>query len=70
MFQPSQRVRVDLSNMTLQGVHFSENVREAPGMIVRPVSSDPPVYLVELVFSFKGVKRVEVPEARIQSASA
>ena len=67
MFQPGQRVKLDLSNLTLQGVNFSENVREAPGTIVRPVSTDPPVYLVELVFSFKGVKRVEVPEARIHA---
>ena len=65
MFQPNQRVKVDLSNLTVQGVHFSENVREVPGTIVRAMSTDPPAYLVDLVFSFKGVKRVEVPEARV-----
>ena len=31
------------------------------------VSSEPSVYLVELLFSFKGVKRVEVPEERIHA---
>ena len=66
MFQPNQRVKVDLSGMTVKGVSFSQNVREAPGTIVQQASTEPPVYLVELVFSFKGVKRVEVPEARIQ----
>lgn len=65
MLQPNQRVKVDLSNLTIQGVFFSQNVREAPGTIVRQTSADPPVYLVELVFSFKGIKRVEVPEDRI-----
>jgi len=65
MLQPNQRVKVDLSYMTVQGVHFSENVREALGTIVRVISTDPPVYLVELLFTFRGIKRVEVPEARI-----
>jgi len=27
--------------------------------------TEPPVYKVELLFSFKGVKRVDVPEGRI-----
>ena len=66
MFQPGQRVKVDLSNMTVKGVTFSQNVREAVATIVRQVSPDPPLYLVELLFSFKGVKNVEVPEARIK----
>jgi hypothetical protein len=68
MYQPNQRVTVDLSGLTIQGVHFSENVQKALGTIVRPVSSEPPVYLVELLFSFKGVKRVEVPEERVRAA--
>ena len=66
MFQPGQRVKVDLSGMTVKGVTFSQNVREAVATIVQQVSADPPTYLVELLFSFKGVKRVEVPEQRIQ----
>lgn len=68
MFQPNQRVKVDLSNLTIKGVTFSQNVREALATIVQQVSPDPPVYLVELLFTFKGVKRVEVPEERIKPA--
>ena len=66
VFQPNQRVKVDLSGMTIKGVSFSQNVREAPGTVVQQSSVEPPVYLIELVFSFKGVKRVEVPQERIQ----
>ena len=47
-------------------VAFSQNVQEALGTIVKQVSPESSVYLVELLFSFKGVKRVEVPEDRIQ----
>lgn len=65
MLAPGQRVKVDLSGMVVKGVSFSQNVREALGTIVQQTSAEPPVYLVELIFSFKGVKRVEVPEARI-----
>jgi len=43
-------------------------VQEALGTIVQRVAVEPPMYLVELFFSFKGVKRVEVPEERIQRA--
>jgi hypothetical protein len=68
MFQPNQRVGVDLSNLTIKGVHFSQNVQKALGTVVAQVSADPPVYLIELVFSFKGIKRVEVSEARIHAA--
>ena len=68
MLAPGQRVKVNLSDMVVQGVAFSQNVREALGTIVRQTAADPPVYLVELLFSFKGVKRVEVPEERIQPA--
>jgi hypothetical protein len=50
-------------------VSFSQNVREARGTIVWQTSVDPPVYLVELLFSFRGVKRVEVPEERIIDAA-
>jgi hypothetical protein len=67
MFQSNQRVSVDLSNLTIKGVHFSQNVQKAPGTVVQQVSSEPPVYLVELLFSFKGIKRVEVPEERIHA---
>jgi hypothetical protein len=66
MFQPNQRVTVDLSGLVIQGVSFSQNVQKALGTILQQVSADPPVYQVELLFSFKGVKRVDVPEERIR----
>jgi hypothetical protein len=66
MFQPNQRVTVDLSGLIIQGVMFSQNVQKALGTILQQVSTDPSVYRVELLFSFKGVKRVDVPEARIR----
>ena len=68
MFQPNERVMVDLSGLTIQGVAFSQNVQQALGTILQQVSADPPVYRVDLLFSFKGIKRVEVPEARIRRA--
>lgn len=68
MFAPNQRVKVNLSNMKIQGVLFSQNVREALGTILEQTSTDPPAYRVELLFSFKGVKRVEVPEDRVHPA--
>ena len=68
MFRPDQRVKVDLSGLVIQGVSFSQNVREALGTIVRQTSTDPPTYLVELLFSFKGIRRVDVPEDRIHAA--
>jgi hypothetical protein len=68
MLEPNQRVTVDLSGLVIKGVSFSENVKKALATVVQQVSTDPPVYLVELLFSFKGVKRVEVPEARIHPA--
>jgi len=68
VFEPHQRVKVNLSGLTIQGVAFSQNVQEALATIVRQVSAEPATYLVELLFSFKGVKRVEVPEDRIRQA--
>jgi hypothetical protein len=68
VFEPSQRVKVNLSGLTIKGVTFSQNVREALGTILQQVTAEPPTYLVELLFSFKGVKRVEVPEERIRRA--
>ncbi len=65
MLEPGQRVSVDLSNLTIKGVHFSQNVQKALGTVLQQVSAEPPAYLIELVFSFKGIKRVEVPEDRI-----
>ncbi len=68
MFAANQRVKVNLAHLTVQGVHFSENVREVLATVLTQTSTDPPTYLVELVFSFKGVKRVEVAQDRIQPA--
>lgn len=65
MFQSDQPVHVDLSGLTIQGVAFSQNVRKALGTVVRQVSADPPVYRVELLFSFRGVKRLDVAEDRL-----
>jgi hypothetical protein len=68
MFSPGQRVKVNLANLTVQGVHFSENVREVLATVVEQTSAEPPIYLVELLFTFRGVKRVELPQDRIQAA--
>lgn len=68
MFQPNQRVRVNLAGMMIQGVSFAAAVTDAVGTIVRQTSDNPPRYLVELLFSFKGIKEVELPEDRIKPA--
>jgi hypothetical protein len=68
MFQLNQRVTVDLSGLVIQGVSFSQNVQRAAGTIVEQTSTAPPTYRVELLFSFKGIKRVEVPESRLHAA--
>jgi hypothetical protein len=67
-FAPNQRVKVDLSGLNVQGVTFSQNVREALGTVVEDKATDPPTYLVELLFSFKGIKRVEVQGDRLKAA--
>ena len=67
-FAPSQRVKVDLSGLNVQGVTFTQNIREALGTVVEKTASDPPRYLVELAFSFKGIKRIEVRGDRIKAA--
>jgi hypothetical protein len=68
MFQPNQRVTVDLSGLVIQGVSFSKNVQKVFETILHQTSTDPPVCKVELLFSFKGVKRVDVPEERIHGS--
>lgn len=68
MFQPNQRVTVDLSGLVIHGVSFSHNVQRALGTIVQQLPADPPTYIVELLFSFRGIKRVELPEERIKPA--
>ena len=66
MFQPGQRVRVNLAGMQVGRGMFQAAVTDAVGSIVRRTSEDPPKYLVKLLFSFKGVDEVEVPEERIR----
>jgi hypothetical protein len=66
VFAPNQRVKVNLANLTIQGVQFSQNVQEALGTVLDQTSTGPPKYRIELLFSLKGVKRVEVPEERIR----
>jgi hypothetical protein len=46
-------------------VVFQAAVTDAIGTIVRQVSQDPPTDLVKLLFSFRGVDEVEVPQDRI-----
>ncbi len=67
MFQPGQTVRVNLAGMEVQGVHFHAAVTDAVGTIVRQTSTDPPRFLVRLLFSFRGVNEVEVPVDRIKA---
>jgi hypothetical protein len=66
VFQPGQRVKVNLSGMRAGAVSFSQNVEAAWGTIERQVSAEPPIYHVKLLFSFHGVTEVEVPAERIR----
>src|ERR1700722_6974209 len=66
--QPGQSVRVNLSGMQSGDVLFHAAVTAAVGHIVRRISENPSKYLVKLLFSFRGVTEVEVPEDRITSA--
>jgi hypothetical protein len=65
MLRPGQQVRVNLAGMQVGSVVFHAAVTDAAGTIVRKVSEDPAKYLVKLLFSFRGVDEVEVPESRI-----
>lgn len=65
MYKEGQRVRANLAGMQAGGVLFHAAVTDAVGNIVRQTSENPPVYLVRLLFSFKGVNEVEVPAERI-----
>ncbi|HKV27606.1 MAG TPA: hypothetical protein VJN90_04975 [Candidatus Acidoferrales bacterium] len=67
MFKEGQHVRVNMSGMQVGDVMFHAAVTDAVGNIVRQTSQDPPSYLVRLLFSFKGVNEVEVPENRIKA---
>lgn len=66
-FQAGQRVRCNLAGMQVGSVLFHAAVTDAVGTIVKQVSTEPPTYLVQLLFSFKGVNEVEVSEDRIRT---
>jgi hypothetical protein len=66
--QPGQAVRVNLAGLQAGSVLFHAAVTAAVGNVVRLTSQDPPTYLVKLLFSFRGVTEVEVPEDRITAA--
>jgi len=52
----------------IQGVTFHAAVTDALGSVVKQTSKDPAAYLIDLMFSFKGLKQIEVPEERIRPA--
>jgi hypothetical protein len=67
-FQPGQNVRVNLAGIQVQGVLFHAAVTDAVGQVIRETSTQPPMVLVKLLFSFKGVSEVEVPADRVRAA--
>ena len=67
-FEPNQRVRMNLAGLMVGGVGFGAAVTDALGTIVRKASDDPPIYVVKLLFSFKGLSEIEVPADRIRRA--
>ena len=69
MFEPGEKVRLNLANMMIEGVGFGSAVTDALGSVVRQVNTDPPTYRVRLAFAFKGLQEVEVPEDRIRRAA-
>ena len=68
MFQPGQKVRLNLAGMEVNGVMFHAAVSAAAGTVIRQTSEEPPRYLVKLVFSFRGISELEVPAERISPA--
>jgi hypothetical protein len=65
-FTPNQRVRLNLAGLMIEGVTFHAAVTDALATVIRRTTGDPPAYLVQLLFSFKGLKEIEVPEGRIR----
>jgi hypothetical protein len=68
ILQPGQAVRVNLAGLQAGGVLFHAAVTAAVGNIVKRTSENPAKYLVKLLFSFRGVSEIEVPEDRITAA--
>ena len=58
---------VNLAGLQAGGVLFHAAVTDARAVILRQTSENPPRYLVKLLFSFRGVEEVEVPEERIKA---
>lgn len=58
-------MRVNLAGLQAGGVLFHAAVTAAVGNIVRQTSENPSKFIVKLLFSFRGVSEVEVPEDRI-----
>src|SRR5436305_15218337 len=56
-FQAGQLVRVNLAGLSAEGVTFQAAVTDAVAHIVKQTSEQPPKYLVELLFSFRGVSQ-------------
>jgi len=67
-FVVNQRVRVNLAGLMIEGVAFHAAVTDALATILKKTSESPPAYLIELLFSFRGLKQMEVPEERIRPA--
>jgi hypothetical protein len=65
VFEPGATVRVNLSGLQVGAVVFHQAVTAAVAKIIRQTSQDPPKYLVRLLFTFRGVSEVELPEDRI-----
>ena len=61
-------MRVNLAGLQSGDVLFHAAVTAAVGHIVRQLAENPPTYLVKLLFSFRGVTEVEVPEDRITAS--
>ncbi len=68
MFEPGATVRVNLSGLQVGAVVFHQAVTAAVAQVVRQTSQDPPKYIVRLLFTFRGVSEVELPEDRILAA--
>jgi hypothetical protein len=65
VFEPGATVRVNLSGLQVGAVVFHQAVTAAVAQVVRQTSQDPPKYIVRLLFTFRGVSEVELPEDRI-----
>jgi hypothetical protein len=65
MLHQGQQVRANLAGMRVGPVVFYAAVTDAVGTVVRQSSEYPPTYRVKLLFSFRGVDEVELPEDRI-----